>query len=202
MKFLKYTFVVIVVLIAAFYAVGLMFPEVEYGAEIVVNKPIEEAWAVSQDESKYSLWLEGFQSMELIDGEYGEPGSKYKIVVIPQEGQPEFEMIETLVSKADNESVHMLFDSEMMDFEQKILFSEQEDGVHVKTESLVIGKGLSSKAMFAIMEMAGAAFTVQENKNMNNLKKVIEENTTDYSPESEPVVSDSLEVAVEEVVEE
>lgn len=95
----------------------------------------------------------------------------------------------------------MLFDSEMMDFEQKILFSEQEDGVHIKTESLVIGKGLSSKAMFAIMEMAGGAFTAQEAKNMNNLKKVIEENSSDYSSEPDPVVSDSLEVIVEEVVE-
>lgn len=101
MKVLKYIIIVIVVLFAAFYAVGLMVPEVEYGAEIIVDKPIEEAWAVSQDESKYSLWLEGFRSMELIEGEYGEPGSKYKIIVLPQEGQPEFEMIETLVSKTE-----------------------------------------------------------------------------------------------------
>ena len=96
----------------------------------------------------------------------------------------------------------MDFDSEMMEFKQTIRFSEQEDGVHIKTESLVIGKELSSKAMFAIMEMAGGAFTAQEAKNMNNLKTVIEENTTDYSPEPEPVVVDSLEVAVEEVIEE
>lgn len=78
MKVLKYIIIVIVVLFAAFYAVGLMVPEVEYGAEIIVDKPIEEAWAVSQDESKYSLWLEGFRSMELIEGEYGEPGISIK----------------------------------------------------------------------------------------------------------------------------
>lgn len=202
MKILKYIFIVIVILIAAFYAVGLMYPQVEYGSEITVSKSIEEAWAVSQDESKYPLWLEGFQSMELIEGEYGEVGSKYKIIVLPGEGQPEFEMIETVVSKEENDHVHMIFDSEAMDFEQIISFSSDEEGTHVVTESIVKGKELSSKAIFALMENLAGAFTAQETKNMNNLKKVIEENTTDYSPEPEPVLVDSLEVAVEEVIEE
>jgi hypothetical protein len=200
MKFLKYLFITVVVLVLAFLAVGFIYPEVEYGSEIMVNKSLEEAWAVSQDESKYHLWLEGFQSMELIEGEYGQEGSRYRIVVIPQEGQPEFVMVETLVSKADYHHVYMTFDSDMMDFEQRILFDETEDGVSIKTESKVIGKGAMMRSMFALMEMLTGSFTKQEQKNVDALKKVVNENTTDYYPILEEMVGDVAEV--EEVVEE
>jgi len=87
-----------------------------YGSEVSVNKSIQEAWRISQDESKYPLWLDGFKSMELLSGERYKEGSTYKIIINPGDGQPDFEMIETLVSIKENESVEMHFDSEMIDF--------------------------------------------------------------------------------------
>lgn len=200
MKILKYIIIVVAILIAAFLAIGLVNPEVEYGHEITVRKSVEEAWAVAQDESKFPQWLDGFKSMELIEGEYGAVGSKYRILVNPQEGQPDFEMIETVVSKEEFDHVYMVFDSEMMDFEQTMRFEEADGGTTVTTESKVIGKSLPMRSMFAMMESFTGAFTTQEAKNIDALKVVIEENTTDYYPKAEPVVSDSLEVAVEEIV--
>ena len=38
------------------------------------------------------------------------------------------------------------------------------------------------RSMFAIMETFGGSFTAQEKKNIEALKKVINENTTDYYP--------------------
>lgn len=55
MKVLKIIVVAFVLIVVAFFAFGLVFPEVEYGHIIAVNKSIEEAWAVSQDESKFHL---------------------------------------------------------------------------------------------------------------------------------------------------
>ena len=199
MKILKFLLVAIVVLVVAFFAVGMLHPEVEYGSEIAVSKSIEEAWAVSQDESKFPLWLEGFKSIELISGEHGAIGSKYKVIVEP-EGQPPFEMIETLLEYEEFDHVSFHFDSEMMDFEQVISFSEEESMTHIVTASKVIPKGRVMASMFALMEKLGGAFTSQEAKNQNALKKVIEENTTDYYPvEIEPVLE---EVTAEDLVEE
>ena len=48
---------------------------------------MNEAWAVHQDESKLGQWLAGFKSIDLISGEVGTVGSKYKVVVNPGEGQ-------------------------------------------------------------------------------------------------------------------
>jgi hypothetical protein len=46
--------------------------------------------------------------------------------------------------------------------------------------------------MFALMEIFGGAFQAQEVKNIEALKRVIEENTTDYYPA--PVEVDTLTV--------
>lgn len=195
MKILKYLLYLIVGLVIIFFAIGLIKPTVNYGHEITVNKSLKEAWAVSQDESKYGQWLDGFKSIELVSGEAGAVGSKYKVVVNPSEGQPDFEMIETVVSKKEFDHVTLHFDSEMMDFDQTILYAETDGKTSIKTESAVSGKGIVMRSLFAIMEMFTGSFTAQETKNIEALKKVIEENTTDYYPaptvaEEEVIISE------------
>lgn len=182
MKILKYLLFLIVGLAVLFFAIGLMKPSVSYGHEITVNKPLKEAWAVTQDESKYDQWLEGFKSIELISGERNTVGSKYKVVVNPGEGQDDFEMIETIVSLKEFDHVTLSFDSDFMDFEQTISFAEANGATTVKTDSKVIGKSIITRSMFALMEMLGGSFTAQETKNIEALKKVIEKNTKDYYP--------------------
>ena len=192
MKILKYVLYAIGVLIVLFFAMGLLMPTVNYGYEVTADKPVKESWAVSQDESKYTEWLEGFKSMELIEGERMQKGSKYKIIVNPGDGQKDFEMIETLVDIKENEFVNMHFDSEFMDFEQIMTFSEADGKTTIKTDSKVMAKGIFMKSMFAVMETLGGGFTKQEGKNMEALKKLINENTTDYFP-APPVAEEVLE---------
>jgi hypothetical protein len=178
MKILKYVLFAILALVVLFFALGLFKSTVSYGHEITVDKPVQEAWAVTQDESKYGQWLEGFKSMELIEGEPGKVGSKYKVIVQP-EGQPDFEMIETVVSMAEYEHVEMHFASEAMDFEQTISFAESDNGTTITSDSKVMGKGIMTRSMFALMGMFGA-FQAQEEKNFEALKALINENSTDY----------------------
>ncbi|MEO1513429.1 MAG: SRPBCC family protein [Bacteroidota bacterium] len=182
MKTLQYALYTVAAIVGLFFLAGLLKSSVSYGHEVTVNKSIEEAWAVSQDESKYSQWLEGFQSIELISGEKGAVGSKYKIVVDPGDGQDLFEMVETVVSVKEFDHVSMEFDSEMMDFEQTMSFTKEGEQTRIKTESKVIGKSLGTRSMFAIMEMVLGAFTAQEAKNIEALKTLIENNVTNYSP--------------------
>ncbi len=188
MKILKFIFLLLLLLVGIFFIMGLVKPAVDYGAEIKVNKSLEEAWAVSQDEAKYSQWLKGFKSMELLSGERAKVGSTYKVIVNPGEGQEDFEMIETLESIKENEHVKMHFDSEVMDFKQTISFSENNGETTIKSESQVMGKNIMMKSMFALMEMFTNSFQKQEQENFDNLKKVINDNTTNYFPE--PILDD------------
>lgn len=186
MKILKYLFFIIVGLIVAFFLLGLVKPTVEYGHEITVDKPLKEAWAVHHDETRLGEWLEGFKSIELIEGRSGEVGSKYKVIVNPGEGEDDFEMTETIVSKKDFDHMGLSFDSDMMQFDQTTSFSEANGKTTIKTDSKVSGKGMVMRSMFAMMEMVGGMFQKQEVKNINKLKEVIEANTKDYY--SAPVI--------------
>lgn len=181
MKYLKYTLYSILTLIVVFFAIGFLSPSVYYGHEIIVNKSIQEAWNVQQDEHKYDQWLEGFKSIDLMSGEHGEVGSQYKVVVKPDKKQPDFVMLETVVSKKDFDHISLNFDSDMMLFEQTTSFSEKEGKTSVRTTSKVSGKGMVMRSMFAVMELVGGSFQAQEVKNIEALKKVIEENQTDYN---------------------
>ena len=182
MKILKYVLYVAIGLAIFFVAIGMMKPSVSYGHKIHTNKSVQEAWGVTQDISKYGQWLDGFKSIDLISGEQGTVGSKYKVIVNPEEGQPDFELIETVISIKEFDHVKLHFDSDMMDFDQTISLSETDGKASVKTESTVRGKGIMMRSMFAVMEMFGGAFQKQEESNIDNLKKVINENTTDYYP--------------------
>ena len=197
MKILKYLLITLVALAVIFFAIGYIYPSVQYGHEITVDKPIEEAWAVAYDESKYNQWLQGFKSIELVTGKQGEVGSTYKVVVSPDPSQPDFEMTETVVSKKEFDHVTLHFESDLMDFDQTMSYADKDGVVSVKTDSKVMGKSASMRSMFFLMEKLGGAFQKQEAKNIDALKKVINENTTDYYPVEEVPVE---EMAEEEVL--
>jgi len=182
MKFLKYILYVFLVLVVIFFAFGIFKPTVTFGHEITVDKPVKETWAIAQDESKFDQWLDGFKSMELISGEKGKPGSKYKVVVNPGEGEPDFVMIETFKSVKEYELIEMSFENDDMLMDYSVSHTESNGKTTIKTHAKSRAKGIMLRSMFAIMDMFGA-FNAQEAKNIEALKKVIEENTTDYYPE-------------------
>lgn len=188
MKILRYALLAFVAIVLLFFAVGLFKPSIQYGHEITVEKPVKEVWAIVQDESKYDQWLEGYQSMQLIEGRQNEVGSKYKVIVDPGEGQPEFEMIQTLMATQEFEKVHLHYDSDFMDMDQHYTFTESEGKSTFRTQATVRPKGMMMRSMFALMEIFAGSFTAQETKNIEALKKVIQENTTDYYPA--PVVAE------------
>lgn len=182
MKILKTLLLFILGLLGLVLLLGLLKPTVDYGHEIEVDKSIAEAWAVQQDYTKLNQWLKGFKSIDLISGEQGKVGSKYKVVVSPGEDQPDFEMIETILSIKENDHIDLTFDNEMMIFDQKTSFAEKDGKTIIKTDSTVKGKGIMMRSMFALMELLGGSFQAQEEENIEALKRVINENTTDYFP--------------------
>ena len=196
MKILKYILYALLALVILFFLVGLLKPTVSYSSEITVDKPVQEAWAVAKDESKLGEWLKGFKSIELIEGNQGEVGSKYKVIVSPGDGQEDFEMIETIASLQEFDHIEMHFDSDFMDMTQRITHTESDGKTTINAVSKVNGKGLMSKSMFALMEMLGGSFTKQDNENFNALKTLINQNKTDYYPVP---VEEILEASMEAV---
>jgi len=176
MKYVKYFIGLIVLLGILFIAKGFLNPTISYSSEIFVDKPIKEASAVMNDESKISQWLSGVTKMEHISGEKNTVGAVTKYT-FDEEGQ-ESTVIETITSIRPNDHVALNFVIEdVMEMDYRVVFKKQDGKTHIKSTTITKGTGLFMRSIVSFMKNSMQA---QEDENMNNLKKLINENTTNY----------------------
>jgi len=186
MKYLKYLLGIIALLVVLFIGKGFLTPSISYTSEITVDKPLKEAWAVMNDESKISQWLKGITNIEHVSGEKGAVGAVTKYT-FTDSGQESI-ILETIKSIRPNEQVTMDFEMEgVMTMDYKVDFMEKDGKTHIKSSTTTKGDGMIMQSMVSFMT---GSMQVQEDENMGNLKRLIEENTTDYFPA--PVVEDNL----------
>jgi len=189
MKFLKILFALLTLLVLIFFGRGILTPTLTYSSEITVEKPVAEAWAVMQDESKISDWLDGITNVKHISGEKGEVGSvtEYKF----DQGGQESIVLETIKSITPLEQIKMDFEAAgAMDMDYTVDYSEQGGGTVIKSTTVVTGKGLLMRSLLSFMQ---GSMLSQEDHNMSNLKKLINSNTTNYFPETVLEVSEKVE---------
>jgi len=188
MKYLKYFLGIIAVLALLFIGKGILTPSLSYNSEIIVDKPIKEAWAVMNDETKISQWLKGITDVKHISGEKGTVGAVTQYTF--DENGEESIILETLKAIRPNEHVAMDFVMEgVMDMAYQVDFTEKDGKTHIKSSTVTKGIGMFMRSMLSFMK---SSMQAQEDENMNNLKKLIEGNTTDYFPT--PVVEVAEEV--------
>ncbi len=178
MKILKYFLGFLALLALIFFGRGLLTPNVSYSSEITVNKPIKEAWAVMNDESKLDQWLKGMTKMEHISGTKSTVGAVTEYTY--SENGQESVIRETITSISPNEHIAMDFLMEgVMEMDYRVDFSEKDGKTSIKSATTTTGLGIMMKSLVSFMK---GSMQTQEDVNMNNLKVLIEGNTTDYFP--------------------
>lgn len=178
MKYLKYLVGIFALLILLFIGKGFLTPTISYDSEIMVDKSIKEAWAVMNDESKISQWLKGITNVEHVSGEKGTVGAVTKYT-FDENGQESI-VLETIKSIQPNQSIAMDFYMEgAMNMDYKVDFTNQDGKTIIKSSTVTKGEGMFMRSILSFMQNSMQA---QEDENMNNLKKLIEENTTNYFP--------------------
>ncbi len=171
MKILKYVLGVVLVLVIGFFLIGLIKSELSYDCEIMVDKPLAESWAVSQDPEKMSDWLDGFQKIEPISGVPGTVGAVSDVYFV-NDGQ-EMVIRETITAIVPNQSMSMLFTSDFMDMNYTLTMSSIDGKTKISSNTSATGNGMVSRSLIVLM---GSAIKAQEESNLSNLKKTIEKN--------------------------
>ena len=177
MKYLKYILGVLAILVIGFFLIGLIKPDLSYECEIMVNKPLAESWAVSQDEGKMPDWLPGFQKIEQVSGSPGTVGAISDVYFIT-DGH-EMTIRETITDIVPDESISMSFASDFMDMDYKLTMTAIDGKTKLSSNTTAVGNGMVSKSLMALM---GNTFKTQEETNLTNLKKTIENNSKKYFP--------------------
>lgn len=175
MKYLKYVALIILLLLIGFILLGVMTPSVSYDCEVIVNKGMNEAWSVMSDETKLDQWIDGYKRNELVSGTPNTVGAVTNVYV--EDNGSEMMMTETILQIAPPVNLKMAFSMDMMNMDYEIHLTELGNTTAITTSSKTIGNGMIWKSMVALMPKAMKA---QENENLQNLKKIIEENTKNY----------------------
>lgn len=187
MKYLKYLLYLIIVLALVFFGKGLLTPSVYYESEVIINKSAKESWAVMSDESNLSKWIKGIKKIELISGTNNTVGAVSKIYI--EENGEEMVMEETVTALKLNEHLAMSFTMDFMNMDYEIFLKEENGKTIINSKSTTVGNGIFAKSMISFMT---SAMKTQEDKNLINLKKLVEENTTNYFPVNEVDKSEAL----------
>ncbi len=180
MKYLKYILGILAILFIGFLLLGLIKPELSYECEITVEKPLAEAWAAAQDEEKLADWLPGLQKIEHISGTPGTVGA-VSDVYFDNNGQQVI-IRETITDIVPNTSISMTYESDFMNMEYTLSMTDIDGKTKINSSTTTVGNGMFSKSLMALM---GGSIKAQEETNLANLKKTIEENTKDYAPAKE-----------------
>lgn len=183
MKILKYLLALVLILVMLFFAMGFIKPSVEYDCEVRIEKPAMEVWAVMSDESKMSEWIKGYKSSELISGTPNTIGAVTKVNI--EENGTEMSMEETITALVPNKRMAMDFTMDFMNMDYDLRLEDNGSYTIVKTKSKTVGNGMVAKSMISFMP---SAMEAQEVENLNNLKRLVEENIKNYFPEPEVII--------------
>ncbi len=178
MNYLGYIIGMIVTLVIGFLALGLIKRKIAYDCEIMVDKPIEEAGYVAQDEERMSEWLEGFKKIEHVSGTPKTVGNVSN-VYFAINGK---EMIvkRTITGIKLFESMESLSETAFMNMEYTVKMTAIGNKTKISSSTTVKGNGIFARSMIVFM---GGSLKKQEETNLVKLKNTIEANTKKYFPE-------------------
>lgn len=92
---------------------------------------------------------------------------------------------ETITNIVPEESIAMLYENDFMNMDYKMTMTSVDGKTKINSHTTAKGNGMFSKSMMAFIE---SSLKAQEETNLANLKKTVEQNTEDYFPaEEEPV---------------
>lgn len=149
-KFLKITGIVLLILILAFFSLGIIFPKVTYTAEIAINKPLIETFRKYNDPGTLKQWIPEMKSLEILEIKPGMVGTKMKMI-IENEGQI-VELMEEVTQFEENKLIGLNFDAGMMHKSDVVEFIETESGTLIKGTYTCTGSNLFYKSLFSLIK--------------------------------------------------
>lgn len=169
MKILRGIFVVILILLVGFYAIGFFVPQIEIETSVEVNQPVEKSFAVFMDEKYMQDWLMNLKSVETVSGEPNTVGSKYRLTFL-EEGR-EISVTEEVTAYRKNEEFAFHMEHESLNSDVRVLFSPSPAGTQITMLNETRGNDWFMRSMLPLMQ---SHMSERQERNFNQLKLLIE----------------------------
>ena len=124
----------------------------ESSVEVLIEKPVEVVFATLLDDEKTKEWLTGFDGIETLEGTAGEVGCRSK-VSFSQKGRT-VELIETILSRTDNEEISFQFESKPMVAFTQVRLTPEWKSTRLTATTRVEPKGWINRLLLPLMKSA------------------------------------------------
>ena len=137
----------------------------KYKVEVIIDRPREEMLVLFQDVTFMKKWQPGFQSLEVLEGEPGEVGSKSRLTYLSK-GKPS-EIIETIVEKDLPDRFDFLYEAKGVKNWAKNRFVDQGDRVlwiaehEFRFSGVMKAMGLTAYEEYDLKGKSYAGFTAE-----------------------------------------
>ncbi|MEN9002799.1 MAG: SRPBCC family protein [Flavobacteriales bacterium] len=143
----------------------------KYTSEIVIEKSVQEISSLLQEPENLHSWMEGLQSVDLLDGDAGKKGAKSKLVFL--HGKKTTEMIETILELNLPKRMVKTYDSKGIN---SIIFITLQPIEINKTKYIATQEFKLHGFMKVVGFLAPSMFKKQTQKTLNSFKNFAESN--------------------------
>ncbi|MGB1003231.1 MAG: SRPBCC family protein [Salibacteraceae bacterium] len=144
----------------------------KYVCSCVINAPVQKVTELFLDDSNFSKWQDGFQSLEIISGEKWQVGTRSKIIL--QQGKMRIELEETILENNLPNMIMGRYEHKHMTNTQKSCFIATVDNKteYISEVEYTQFNGVIPKLLSMLFP---GKFKAQSQKWMNQFKKLAEE---------------------------
>ncbi|MCB0762288.1 MAG: SRPBCC family protein [Flavobacteriales bacterium] len=173
MKILGRTLKLIVALALVVFLAGFLYGwqagPVSFESEVQVDAPQGYSWSVFQDPSHMRTWLSGFQRIEMVDGQIGQPGSSYDIIAVDH-GE-EIVIRQTIISIRPPEQFTYSMSNEFIEGSTEILVTTEGQKSKFSVKTTFEG---TSPIKNLLVHLSSSHLATDDQANWDRLKHLIE----------------------------
>ena len=156
----------IVILLVAFFCIGVFVPSVEYTTTIEINKPRDVTWRVMRERKD---WIYGFKNFEQLSGAPEEVGSRARIWVVRDGNEYTFDS--ELKHIRPPEMAETELKNDMLVHDAVVNLTENDGKTALVSNEKITGSNLFYRSLFAVFK---ARITATSEKNFQGLKQAVE----------------------------
>lgn len=172
MKFVKYFFIVIGVILLTLVAIGIFKTDYQSKASIEINAPKQQVFAVYNNPLLYKQWMTNYQGLEQLEGQMNEVGNKHRLSFTTGSGEITT-LDQTLLEFKPNELIRYDYENQWLEGTSKATFTDTGNGTtQIDLHLDYTGRGIVQNSLLFLLS---STIDQGHQHNLEQLKKLIEE---------------------------
>ncbi|GAA4344766.1 SRPBCC family protein [Kangiella taiwanensis] len=172
MKFAKYFFIVVGVILLTLVAIGIFKTDYQSKASVEIEAPQHQAFAVYNNPLLYKRWMTNYQGFEQLEGQLNDIGNKHRLKFTTGSGEITT-LDQTLAEFTPNELISYNYQNQWLEGTSTATFTDTGNGTtRIDLRLDYTGRGIVQNSLLFLLS---STIDQGHQYNLEQLKSLIEE---------------------------